>query len=260
MQSSRPSSSCENVESGFVKEPTLRPATLDDAALASDLMTAAYPELPEDPVLTRYRWEHPRDRWSHGRFIAELDGRPVALVGWSHGPWDQSPEHNCYVEVQLDRAMLAADLLSWLWTWVGRDAQADGARILEAFAVEDEREVLESLRLLGYEHDRTGKVWELDLSAHGLRSTSPRPTRSSRRPLRTSSSVSTLPTGPPTASGWPCSTANRWPPRTFVIRPSAAMSGPPIRAVIPSTEVAAWLARSSSRPSPRPPSLGCRGC
>src|SRR5207247_341672 len=34
---------------------TYRPATLDDAALASDLMTRAYPPLPQDPGMTRYR-------------------------------------------------------------------------------------------------------------------------------------------------------------------------------------------------------------
>ena len=152
-----------------MNEPTLRPATLDDAALASDLMTAAYPELPEDPVLTRYRWEHPRAGWSHGRFIAELQGTPIAFVEWNHGPWEQSPEHNCYVGVLLDRARLAPDLLASLWTRVASSAEADGALIFEAYAVEDEPEVLEALRLLGYEHDRTEKVWELDLATHGER-------------------------------------------------------------------------------------------
>jgi RimJ/RimL family protein N-acetyltransferase len=152
-----------------VTEPKLRPASLDDAALAADIMTAAYPELPEDPVLTRYRWEHPRDRWSYGRFIAELRGQPVAYVAWGHGPWDQSPEGNCYVEALLDRERLEPPLLEAIWTLVAREAQADGARILEAYAVEDERDVLEALGRLGYERDRTEKVWQLDLVAHGKR-------------------------------------------------------------------------------------------
>jgi len=152
-----------------VNDPKLRPATVDDAALAADIMTAAYPELPEDPVLTRYRWEHPRDGWSNARFIAELQGRPIAFVEWSHGPWEQSPEHNCHVGVLLDRARLDQDLLRSLWTWVAHDAEAGGARILEAYTVEDERDVLEALGRLGYEHDRTEKVWELDLAAHGER-------------------------------------------------------------------------------------------
>jgi RimJ/RimL family protein N-acetyltransferase len=152
-----------------VKVPRLRPATIDDAGLAADLMTAAYPDLPEDPVLTRYRWEHPRDGWSHARFIAALDDRPIALVGSSHGPWDQLPDRNCYVEVQLDRAALEPEMLDWLWTWIEGEAARDGARILEAYAVEDEREVLEAMARLGYERDRLEKVWELDLVAHGKR-------------------------------------------------------------------------------------------
>jgi RimJ/RimL family protein N-acetyltransferase len=147
----------------------LRPATLDDAELAADLMTAAYPGLPEDPVLTRYRWEHPRDGWSNARFIAEQHGRAIAFVAFSHGPWDQVPERHCYVEVQLDRAMLAPALLMSLWTSIAREAQVDGARVLEAYAVEDEREVLEALDRLGYERDRSEKVWKLDLAAHGKR-------------------------------------------------------------------------------------------
>lgn len=146
-----------------------RPATLDDAELAADLMTAAYPDLPQDPELTRYRWEHPRHGWSTGRFIAELDGKPIAFVGWSHGPWEQSPERHCYVEVWLDRARLELELLASLWKWIAADAEADGCRALEAYAVQDEHEMLEALDLLGYQHDRTEKVWELDLAVHGKR-------------------------------------------------------------------------------------------
>ena len=47
----------------------IRPLALDEAALAADLMTAAYPSEAQDPVLTAYRWEHPREGWVHGRFV-----------------------------------------------------------------------------------------------------------------------------------------------------------------------------------------------
>ncbi len=113
-------------------EAKFRPATIDDAALAADLMTAAYPALAQDPVLTRYRWEHPRHGFSYRRFIAEVDRKPVAFVESSHGPWDQLPDR-------------------------------------EAYAAEDEPEVLETLRGLGYQQDRVERVWELDLRAHGKR-------------------------------------------------------------------------------------------
>lgn len=149
--------------------PTYRPATSDDAELAADVMTASYPDLPVDPVLTRYRWEHPRHEWTTRRIIAELDGRPIAVVGWSHGPWEQVPQRHCYVEVWLDKAGLELELLTSMWKWVGADAAADGARILEAYAVEDEPEMLEALDRLGYVRDRAEKVWELDLKTHGQR-------------------------------------------------------------------------------------------
>ena len=42
----------------------MRPATLDDAALAADLMTASYPVYAQDPVVTRYRWKRSRRGWS----------------------------------------------------------------------------------------------------------------------------------------------------------------------------------------------------
>jgi len=146
-----------------------RPANLEDAELASDMITASYPELPEDPVLTRYFWEHPREGWPTARVIAEVDGEPVAFVGWSHGPWEQLPERNCYVEVWLDQSRLEPELLDSLWEWVTKDAQADGGRLLEAQVVEDEHEMAEALRRLGYERDRTERVWELDLAKHGNR-------------------------------------------------------------------------------------------
>ena len=150
-------------------EATFRPATIDDAALAADLMTAAYPMLAEDPVLTRHRWEHPRHGFSYQRFIAEVEGQPVAFVAAGHGPWDQLPGRECEVEVSLDRGRLNGDLLTQLWAWIGDRAVGDGARILEAYAAEDEPEVLKTLTGLGYRRDRVERVWELDLRAHGKR-------------------------------------------------------------------------------------------
>jgi len=61
-----------------VTEPTFRPTTLDDAELAADLMTAPYPSFAVDPVLTRYRWAHPRQGWTYRGFIAEMSGKPIA--------------------------------------------------------------------------------------------------------------------------------------------------------------------------------------
>lgn len=150
-------------------DPTLRPASLEDAALAADLMTAAYPAHPADPVVTRYRWEHPQTGWSTGRFIAEMKGRPIGYLDWAHPPRDQDPDRHCEVGVSLDRADMDRELLDFLCTWITEQAAAGGSLALEAYAGEDEPELLEALARIGYERDRFEKVWALDLKTHGGR-------------------------------------------------------------------------------------------
>jgi RimJ/RimL family protein N-acetyltransferase len=152
-----------------VLELNYRLAELDDAALAADLMTAAYPAFAQDPIVTRYRWERTRRGWSAGRYIAEIDGRPVAYLDWLQVPPDQDPERHCEVGVSLDAAELDVDLLTSLWRWVAAQAEANGSLVLEAYAAEDEPEVLEALGHAGFERDRMEKVWELDLKQHGDR-------------------------------------------------------------------------------------------
>lgn len=152
-----------------MKEPRLRPATLDDAALASDLMTAAYPSIPADPIITRYRWEHPRKGWTFGRFIASVDDQPVAFIDWWQSPVEQDPERHCAIGVSLDRAHSDVELLTYLWQWATDQVQASGSRRLEAYCGEDEPVVLEALGRVGYQRDRFEKVWELDLVANGAR-------------------------------------------------------------------------------------------
>jgi GNAT superfamily N-acetyltransferase len=150
-------------------KPVFRPAGLDDAELAADLMTAAYPSEPQDPLVTRFRWAHPRANLTLRRFIAEVDSSPVAYVTFAHGPWEELPEGNCDLDVSVDEARQSDELLTAVWEWIAEQAAADGARTLHAFAAEDEPKVLETLRSLGYEPDRKEKVWQLDLGQHGDR-------------------------------------------------------------------------------------------
>ncbi len=150
-------------------EVNYRPAGLEDAELAADLMTASYPAMAQDPVLTRRRWEQPKRGFSHGRFIAERDGVPVAFLAWSHGPWQQVEDGHCEVEVWLDRAALDRDLLIEMFRWIGDGAGGEGSRLLSAYCGEDEPEMIEALAELGYRRERIDRVWELDLTAHGKR-------------------------------------------------------------------------------------------
>jgi RimJ/RimL family protein N-acetyltransferase len=148
-----------------------RPAELKDAELAADLMTASYPPMPQDPVITRLRWEHPRRGFAYGRFIAERNATPVGLLTWVHGPWEQVKDGHCEVEVWLDLAALDRNLLIEMFSWIGDRAEAEGSRLLLAYCGEDEPEMLEALAALDYRPERTEKVWELDLKKHGSRLT-----------------------------------------------------------------------------------------
>lgn len=150
-------------------EVTYRPATLDDAALAADIMTAAYPPMPQDPVMLRERWGWTRDGYRVARLIAWRQGRAIAFLGWIHGPWEKLPERHCEVEVWLAREEMDSGLLREMWEWIGEQAIADGAHLLLAYAGEDEPEALEVLAALGYRRERFEKVWELDLRRHGQR-------------------------------------------------------------------------------------------
>jgi GNAT superfamily N-acetyltransferase len=150
-------------------KPVFRPATLDDAELASDLMTAAYPSEPVDPQVNRFRWAHPRDEWTLRRFIADLDGSPVSYLSFVHGPWAKVPEGHCDVDAQVAEARQSKDLLTTLWEWIAKQAEADGARVLHAYAADDEPKVMKTLADLDYKLDRREKVWQLDLKQHGRR-------------------------------------------------------------------------------------------
>ena len=151
----------------MVAAVTYRPATLDDAEAASDVMTASYPALPQDPVLLRYRWQNPRVGYEYARFLAQRDGGSIAYLGWMHGPWSKLPDRHCEVEVWLDRGALEESLLAEMWEWIGQHAVAQGSGILLAYCGEDEPEMLDALARLGYERARAEKVWELDLKRLG---------------------------------------------------------------------------------------------
>lgn len=139
--------------------------------LAADLMTAAYPALPQDPVLTRLRWENPRKGFAYGRFIAEEGGKPIGFVAWLHGPWPEVPDKHCEVEAWLDRNAVDRDaygsLCESLWRWISERAVAEDSALLVAYSAEDETESLAALAALGFERKRAEVGWGLDLKRRG---------------------------------------------------------------------------------------------
>lgn len=148
---------------------TYRPATIDDAELAADLMVAAFPPFPQDPVITRYRWENPRAGYEYTRHLAYRDGRAIAYLGTIHAPWEEVADRHCEVEVWLDRAVQTESLRRAMYEWIDAVAVAQGAHILFTYCGEDEPEVLAALEHVGYEQARTERLWELDLAEHGPR-------------------------------------------------------------------------------------------
>ena len=150
-------------------EVAYRPATIDDAALAADVMTAAYPAIATDPVITRYRWENPRVGYEYTRFLAERGGRAIAFLATVHAPWEKLPDRHCEVELWLDRRDLDGGLADAMWRWIEARAIEQGTRLLLAYAGEDEKDMLDSLARQGYEQARIEKVWELSLERHGDR-------------------------------------------------------------------------------------------
>ncbi len=146
-----------------------RPAGIEDAELAADLMTAAFPREPEDPVLTRYRWEHPRGQWTCRQYIASTEIQPVAFLSTAHLDWEKNEDRNIWVEVYLDLAHMDQRRLRAMWEWVEREAVEQGGLILNAGAAEEESVAQAVLAELGYQLDRLDKVWNLDLQKHGAR-------------------------------------------------------------------------------------------
>src|SRR2546421_3915694 len=134
-------------------------------------MTAAFPREPQDPVMTRYQWEHPRGGWDLRRFIASVGNEPAAYLSIGHAAWEQNPELHAWLEVYLDLQHMDRGLLRRLWEWVEHEASEQGAAILNASAAEEETELQDVLAELGYTLDRNDRVWNLDLNKHGPRLT-----------------------------------------------------------------------------------------
>jgi RimJ/RimL family protein N-acetyltransferase len=152
-----------------VTEITYRPAGIEDAALAADLMTAAFPREPEDPIVLRYQWEHPRRDWTHQHFIASIGGTPIAFVSVAHFDWASNPERDVWIDNYMDLEHIDHRRMREVWEWAERSATAEGALILNTAAAEEESVLRDVLGELGYEHDRTDKMWNLDLERNGPR-------------------------------------------------------------------------------------------
>ena len=58
-------------------ELRLEPATLDDAAFASDVWTAARPSAPTDPLVKRYWWATESETYVSARYVVTRGGQQI---------------------------------------------------------------------------------------------------------------------------------------------------------------------------------------
>jgi GNAT superfamily N-acetyltransferase len=144
---------------------TLRPATLDDAAIVAELESLRDPNDARDPAAIRHWWATFGKIEIANRQIAERDGVPIAFVGAFHQPWGTTaarfgqgrivvhPDH--WTEELQQHFIDVAE--EWL-----RAEQCETAvmRMREDFTRE-----LDVFRRRGYREVRRAKVWELDLVA-----------------------------------------------------------------------------------------------
>ncbi len=147
---------------------THRPATLEDARLAADLITSYFPDEPVDPALERYWWANPNPEDFVERFVAERDGHPVAVVSWYHGPWEKMPRRYGAVRAVVPPALRSSPVLGRLFSFIEGRAVEGGTEVLISRAREDDAARQRFLRRAGYRQERLGKNWELDLESNRL--------------------------------------------------------------------------------------------
>ncbi|HEY8785707.1 MAG TPA: GNAT family N-acetyltransferase [Candidatus Limnocylindria bacterium] len=147
-----------------IRELAFRPANVEDAAFAADVMTAVTPSSPWDPVSLGYWWAQPDEFMKFARFVALRGERPVGYAQFDHALWDVQPER--YASIWGDLLPASREALRALLAAMEERAIADGAKILRTRANEDDPLRIEAILGLGYREDRLHKRWELDLVAN----------------------------------------------------------------------------------------------
>ena len=146
-----------------VADLALRPATLDDAAVAADIETEAHPDDPEDPVMTRHSWSMAAPDDVVERWIAELDDAPVGYATREHPAWSKMPERFASLGAELRPPARTAARLDALYALVEEAARADRTQKVTAWAWEHDLLAIDVLNARGFREERRERFWELDL-------------------------------------------------------------------------------------------------
>jgi len=143
---------------------TFRPATLEDASFAADVMTSVTPSSPWDPVSLAYWWAQPDEIMKFARFVVLRDGQPIGVAQFDRPLWEIQPERYASIFGDLLPAHRAG--LGVVIDAMEARAIADGALILRTRANEDDPFRIQVIVQRGYREDRLHKRWELDLVAN----------------------------------------------------------------------------------------------
>ena len=144
----------------------LRPASLDDAAFAADLLTAVRPDDPEDPRSYEHYWRNPDEKRVVERFIGEAHAERVAFALHRHAKWEHTPERYGNVAAEVLPAWRTGERLDALLAAMEERSRADGAERFTSWVWEDDALKLGVLEKRGYREERRERFWELDLVAN----------------------------------------------------------------------------------------------
>ncbi len=142
----------------------LRPATLDDAALAADVDTELRPDDPTDPGILRHWWTLQAVDAVVTRSIVRVAGRDEGYAVWLHTVWSKMPERFARVNAELRPASRTAERLDALHAHLEDAARGDGARKVTSWAWEWDELRRRMLERRGYREERRERFWELDLA------------------------------------------------------------------------------------------------
>ena len=143
---------------------TLRPASLDDAAFASDVATAVHPDDPEDPKLW-WNWWHADDKmFVTERFVALRDGHGAGYAMRRHAPDDSERFERLHADLLPD--LRTPSRLDALFALLEGRAGADGPLRVTTWSEERDALLTDVLAARGYREERRQRFWELDLRKH----------------------------------------------------------------------------------------------
>lgn len=139
------------------------PAGPGDAAFAADVDTAVRPFGARDPVIYEYWWAQPDENWEFARFVVTRGERRIGYATAEHPRWDVQPERYGSVDGNLLPQERTRATLDTVFASMEDRVIADGAKILSAWANEDDTLRIETLLARAYKEDRRSRRWELDL-------------------------------------------------------------------------------------------------